>query len=332
MRQISAFKEFCASVGWRLPGLRRLGSYQPMVAIYHSVSRKDNSIYPNAAEFEKQMMFCKRYFRFVGFDEYAHTRNSNEKIEILLTFDDGLMNNYEVVTPILQYYNIPAVFFVCSRHAQPGKYLWFVYKRMLLDYYPYATVEIDGRTYDMRVQCRQQTVKLLFDDMMKREPYPAALYEAIDCLFPRLESFIEEDVLIDRARGMSDSQIRSIAEQPLFKIGLHTADHPYLTLCNEHVIAEQVEKNREWVRGATGQQCDIMAYPGGTYNSRVLTACGKLGIRHGFVIRRYPADWRRHDERPLEIPRVGVYNASLNLLGLKCQWGDLLRGTGLRFG
>jgi len=44
--------------------------------------------------------------------------------EIVLTFDDGLRNNFTVVYPLLRELQAPATFFVCPELVESGRWLW----------------------------------------------------------------------------------------------------------------------------------------------------------------------------------------------------------------
>ena len=91
---------------------------------------------------------------------------------ILLTFDDGLRNNAEVVAPILRKYDIPAVFFVCSRHAVPGQYLWFSYLQALERHFNGDGFLLRGEFIRMSGDQRRQSIAQLKETLAMSRTRP----------------------------------------------------------------------------------------------------------------------------------------------------------------
>jgi peptidoglycan/xylan/chitin deacetylase (PgdA/CDA1 family) len=157
------------------------------------------------------------------------------------------------------------------------------------------------------------------------------MYEKTERSLPSIESFTPRAYIDDHYAGLTWDHIREIAADPLFEVGIHTVDHPFLTLCDNAEMERQIRVNRGELEHVTGKQIRSIAYPSGDYNSAVVSNCLDLGLSG-----RFAAD-PRHDvrERVLdrdEIPRIGVYKPSLSIVGFKVQWGNLLRRTPLRFG
>src|SRR5882724_3584708 len=127
MNAPSGLAKSILSFSYSLPLLRVLSSRSPIVLLYHGVPRRDDDSYITETVFEQHILLLKRYCDFATPQSLGARRNPLDKVRVLLTFDDGMRNNAVVVAPILRQHKVPAVFFVCSRHATPGKYLWFVY-------------------------------------------------------------------------------------------------------------------------------------------------------------------------------------------------------------
>jgi peptidoglycan/xylan/chitin deacetylase (PgdA/CDA1 family) len=145
------------------------------------------------------------------------------------------------------------------------------------------------------------------------------MYEAIEKECPRLEEHAPAAAIADYAEGMTLEQIAELAADPLFEVGMHTADHPYLSKCSSQEIATQLADNKQWIESLTGKPCRSVAYPLGDFNGGVLDECGKLRVQYGFS-----TDRRLEGDPDLQIPRVGIYQTSVNELGFKVCWGSLL--------
>src|SRR5204863_5423449 len=107
----------------------------PVVLLYHGVPM-DESEPVSGRAFEQQLAFLSKHCEFVSPTQIEDRRSPYERLRVVLTFDDGFRNNADVAAPILRRYGVPALFFVSSRHATRGKYLWFSYLRALERFYP----------------------------------------------------------------------------------------------------------------------------------------------------------------------------------------------------
>jgi peptidoglycan/xylan/chitin deacetylase (PgdA/CDA1 family) len=304
---------------WKLPFIRGVTSRLPVVLLYHGTPPRKSGVSMPAEAFEQHIEFLSRHFECVPLGG-RRKRRAFDRIQVAVTFDDGFRNNAAIAAPILRKYSVPATFFVCSRHAEPDRYLWFAYLEALEENFPGNGFSFRGRFMDMSPGQRPMTMARLREWLLELTPHPAAMYTAIDGELPRLEDFISPEYLSDHYAGMTVEQMQELAADPLFTIGVHTADHPFLTKCQPDEAIRQLDTNRQWIERTVGVRCGIVAYPSGDYNDDVLGRCRALGFTEGYALTP------RSGTRPeLQVPRVGVYSPSLDVLGMKVQWGNALR-------
>lgn len=312
-------RQLAAKVGWGLPLPRVLSVRHPVVLTYHGIPSHGLAGEVDAASFERHMQFLKEHFELISWERLDTPRTRQNRVQVLLTFDDGFRNNAEVVAPILRRYQIPAVFFVCSRHANPGKYLWFSYLRALEQWFPGNAFSFREQHFDMSPARRASSVSQLRSMLLNLKPHPGAMYKAIEEECPQLEEFAPASGLADRSAGMSEEQVKDLSSDPLFTIGIHTVDHPYLTKCEPAEMICQIENNKRWIEQVTSQPCDLIAYPIGDHCGEVLRICEKLHLRYGFTVEK-----SIEGEAKLQLFRVGIYRPSLDELGFKVRWGHFL--------
>jgi hypothetical protein len=103
--------------------------------------------------------------------------------------------------------------------------------------------------------------------------------------------------------------------RPLFTIGVHTVDHPYLTRCT---LEESIRQMRDigWERR---QKRRAEPYPMGDYNENTLQHCHALGMTHGYAV--VPD---LNNDATFEVPRIGIHSPSMKILGFKVMWGGAL--------
>jgi peptidoglycan/xylan/chitin deacetylase (PgdA/CDA1 family) len=290
----------------------------PTVLVYHGVPRNGEQF--NAADFERQLEFLAAHFELISIMDLEHSRRRSARIQVLLTFDDGFRNNFDIVAPMLRQRRIPAIFFVCSRPAECGRVLWFAYLAMLGRYYSQHVLRFRGEDFDMTPGSRVAALDRLRDKLVALRPHPSAMYDAIANELPPIESFTTAEERTDECEGMSEEQVTELACDPLFTIGAHTKDHPFLTKCPEQEALTQIEDNKQWIEKVTGRDCRTIAYPASDYNTQVLRMTAQMGFEWAFSAGHKVAG----EEERMQVPRVGIYYPSLTELGFKVCWGRAL--------
>ena len=290
------------------------------ILLYHGVplrARHPGGL--DAGCFEEQVRFLAHNFTLVGAGWQAMKPAALQRPRVLLTFDDGFRNNAEVAAPILRKYRVPAMFFVASRHTKAGKYLWFSYLSALLFHFRGSGFLFRGRLVDMSGN-REAAIQRLANELLGLRPHPAAMYQAIEEELPALEDFVPRQELRANFEGMSPQQIRDLAADPLFTIGAHTVDHPYLTSCEPKVAQFEIRENKRQLEEVTGKACATVAYPHNDYSPAILEYCRRIGFASGYSVHQ-----QLHLDPELEIARVGVFSPSLTILTLKALWGTRMQ-------
>lgn len=246
----------------------------------------------DGSTFEQQVLFLKRHFDIASPDDFENPRRRFDRLRIFLTFDDGLRNHVEVVAPILRRHNIPAIFFVPSRHSAPGRYLWFSYLQALERHFEGSGFAFRGERIGMAIAQRHQSITRLSEMLLALTPHPASMYEAIEQELPPLEEFVGDKDLIDRYAGMMPEHVGDLASDRLFEIGAHTVDHPLLTRCSSDEAIRQLAENKRWLEQITNRRCDAIAYPSGNYDGSGIGCLPAAGIQ----------PWLCHDADPRSGP------------------------------
>ncbi len=95
------------------------------VLMYHRVIKTTNydQLTVNPDVFEAQMRYLSQYCNVVSLDTAAKDLYLNKKNSrnVVVTFDDGYLDNLEYALPILQKYNIPATIFVTTDFCNQDK-------------------------------------------------------------------------------------------------------------------------------------------------------------------------------------------------------------------
>jgi peptidoglycan/xylan/chitin deacetylase (PgdA/CDA1 family) len=96
------------------------------------------------------------------------------------------------------------------------------------------------------------------------------------------------------------NELRGLADEG-WEIGSHTCSHPRLTELDDPELERELRSSRERCSAEIGRPCTSIAYPYGDWDARVSAAAARAGYDSGATL-------ALNAPRPLEWPRVGVYN------------------------
>lgn len=114
-----------------------LGGVQPASArikkvpilLYHHIDAKYGRWYVSPGKFEKQLMYlAANYYHAISMTVYLDAMEKGEALpdrSIVLTFDDGNLDNYLNAFPLLKRYGMTGTFFIISEDVgKPGHMTW----------------------------------------------------------------------------------------------------------------------------------------------------------------------------------------------------------------
>lgn len=120
--------------------LRQLTGSNLILPFYHVVSDRQLPHikylykYKNIIQFKDDVEFLLKYYRPISLSDILERQKTNRtlpKHSFLLTFDDGLREVYDVISPILKQKGIPATFFLTSNFLD-NKELFYRHKASIL--------------------------------------------------------------------------------------------------------------------------------------------------------------------------------------------------------
>ncbi|MFA6304921.1 MAG: polysaccharide deacetylase family protein [Patescibacteria group bacterium] len=91
-----------------IPFWRRILLTKPLVRVWCLHNVKDNEV----AYFEEKVVWLKNNFNVITPQQFLNKELANDKINVLITFDDGYQSWLNLVLPILKKHSLKAVFFI----------------------------------------------------------------------------------------------------------------------------------------------------------------------------------------------------------------------------
>lgn len=298
------------------------------ISMYHYVRDLKNSRYPeikgmDVSLFKQQIAFFKENFNPVTIEEViAHFDNGYQLPErpLLLTFDDGYIDNFTTAFPILQEEGIQGSFFI------PGKTFT---ENVLLDvnkiHFVLACAPIEELYSDVVNEIDHLISNNEYNEMTKEEmieKYAVAnRFDPKEVIFVKrvLQMVLPEEIRnrisselfkkyvgIDedkfaRELYMNIDQIKCMKRNGMY-IGLHGYDHYWLGKLDKDKMEKDIDRSMEVLSDVIDKDSFIMNYPYGDYNDDVLSYLRSKGCKLGMTTEVKVADTEKDDR--LLLPRL----------------------------
>lgn len=297
------------------------------IVMYHYTRDLLHSRYPNIKGldvnlFRQQISFFREYFSVVTMEEVLDCAEGHGRLPdnaLLLTFDDGYIDNYTFALPILEENHLQGSFFISGKTFTEHKLLDVnkihytlasantdaLYNTLLDRMNYYRGVEFNFPSNRELIEeyakpNRYDDGKTIFIKRMMQTALPEKLRNRLSSeLFEKYVGVPEEQMA--HQLYMSEEQIRLMKRHGMF-IGIHGYDHYWLGNLPVDKMREDIKKSLEVMDEFINCQRWVMNYPYGNYNNEVLEYIAKEGAVLGLTVRAAVADTDMH--APLELPRL----------------------------
>jgi peptidoglycan/xylan/chitin deacetylase (PgdA/CDA1 family) len=279
------------------------------IAMYHYTRDLKHSRYPEIKGLDKELFknqieFMKNSFNVVTMEQVLESIQGDiqrlPENALLLTFDDGYVDNYTVAYPILEEYGLQGSFFIPGKTFATHQLLDVnkihyilasadIYKlvedlKKQMDYYrgnEYQYASTDELFHEYAVANRFDIKETIFVKRMLQTVLPEKLRNTISSnLFEKYVSVTEEQLAYELY--MTEEQIRTMKRHGMF-IGIHGYDHYWLG----NLPADKMEQDILMALDTLDEFIDrkqwVMNYPYGDYNSNVIECIKKNGACLGLT-------------------------------------------------
>lgn len=297
------------------------------ISMYHYTRDLKHSRYPeikglDVSLFRQQIEFMNNNFNIVTMEQVMDAVEGRLELPakaLLLTFDDGYIDNYTFAFPILEEYGVQGSFFI------PGK-IFTTYQlldvnkihyilasaniyslvddvKKLMDYYrggEYDYPSTDELFQKYAVANWLDIKETIFVKRMLQTVLPEKLRNIISSsLFGKYVGVSEEQLAYELY--MSEDQIRTMKRHGMF-IGIHGYDHYWLGNLPQEQMRQDISKALEVMDEFIDRKRWVMNYPYGNYNSDVLAYIKEKGACAGFTTNVSVAEIGK--DSALELPRL----------------------------
>jgi len=245
------------------------------VSNYHYIRLDFKANYPSIFgvtpnEFKKQLLLLKNQGDFVTPIDLANDIRQildSKENNLLITFDDGLKEQFDLALPILDELNIPAIFFVNSINFEQEK-VSTVHKihllrsifssdeflRKLIDV-PFSDSEKNEAKSIYRYDDEKSAIlKYILNFKLNFKQQEQIIKKLFDFHFD------EDDIL--ESLYLTQQNLKYLGQKGY--LGSHTHSHYPLGLLKEEDIKFELEKTKLYLDKLTSSNTNIVSYPYGT--------------------------------------------------------------------
>lgn len=268
-------------------------------------------------------------YTFLSVPELQQQHNSGKikSRSVCLTFDDGYRDNFQTAVPILKKYNAKACFFICPGFIGKETNFWWddllniTLKTEILP----SSISIDfpSEKFSRAVESIKMSdqAKHLHEQWKWPAPPPTSRTELYLALWERLRSlpYLQIDECMKQIKSwaganeeetelgypMSLEELKMLASDPLFDIGIHTNTHPVLSHHHPAYQRTEISASLEQLKAWVPTTLEAIAYPYGNFNEQTLEVATALGLQSGFTTKEESVTPK---SVPLQIGRFHVKN------------------------
>lgn len=293
-------KRLAQALGWPVP-------VRTCVLMYHRVAELPSDVWRIAvspAHFEQHLHVLRTMYTVVPLGELADAvaQQTLRKPVVAVTFDDGYVDNFLTAKPILEQYEIPATFFVASGNiGKPDEFWWDELEQLVLAT-PRLPAHYSGTIAQQLIAANLTTETNLTESLRQQHQHwdantqapptqRAALYlelwRALQPLphaeqQPHLQHLRQWAGVLPgcrpQYRSLTGSELLELSRNPLFTIGVHTVSHPALASHSPAYQQRELLDNQAFLRQATTQPANLVAYPYGNFSPETLAVVAQNGF------------------------------------------------------
>lgn len=265
-----------------------------IILLYHRVIELPMDPYllsVSPSHFAEHLAVLRKQTRPISLRQLVHRLHDGKvpRRAVVVTFDDGYIDNLVYAKPLLEQYDTPATVFVAPSGLPdaPDEFWWDTLEKILLQ--PRSLPQnlrltIDGVPHEWRLGAAAEygpndhaqhcSWNYGMDDPTPRH----AIFRSVHQLLKPLNQHERWKNLRDLAAWASvDTTVRSsyralsaaetirLAEGGLVELGAHTMTHPVLSSLTLAKQREEIRQSKVYLEGLVGQKVTSFAYPHGLH-------------------------------------------------------------------
>lgn len=304
---------------------------EALILMYHRIAQTDMDPWGmcvGPGHFSEQLEAIRTLGTPLGLLEYVHLRKHGElpSRPIVLTFDDGYLDNLEQALPLLERHAVPATIFITTGNiGSEDEFWWDWLEAMLLrpavlpdrlvltlptgdaswELGESARYDDAQRAADRWTNAWRATpgsrLRLFYDVWKRLWPLDPAL-RRVAMLMLADWSGVRTPPALPR-RTMTATEIGKLSASEWIEIGAHTVAHPPLPAHPVEVQSREILDSQRVLQEITGAAVRSFAYPHGEYTDATIEVLHAGGFECAVTVEQKLS---RPSTDAMKLPRFGV--------------------------
>jgi peptidoglycan/xylan/chitin deacetylase (PgdA/CDA1 family) len=264
-------------------------NHSAVILFYHRFSKAGVAGYQlphlDIQEFRKQMQHIKRWYQVITMDELANVLDGQNRFKwpcVVITIDDGYLNNFTLAYPILREFKLPATIYLTTGFVGTSKAPWVDELSGLLFGTEARGVSFPELLGEERidissVQGKKEAGAKLFKAMLKLDPNRRRL--ALREL-SKIMAIGEISTEIDQRRMLDWDEVTEMKKNGI-AFGAHTVSHPTLSRMELSEAMREIYESKIEVERKIGDRVRHFAIPNGKkedFNTGLGEYCKEIGL------------------------------------------------------
>ena len=271
--------------------LRLTNKNGAIILMYHSITNSKNHCFIDSAyainidAFEQQMKFLSKHRNVISMDELSKKMAEGitpKRGTVVISFDDGYLDNYELAAPILKKYNLPAIIYLATGYISRGEPQWIDQLHWIFQTRTCHTLSLEDKgictKFDLRKKHEQHRAHSeLVSKLLESEQKARA------SLLSQIQNELKPSHTMPRITLIWDEIKEMIDKYPNIEFGAHTNGHVSLTTMDKDSIIEDIATCKKKIELQLGYCPKHFTYPYGRSNSEVRSIIESMDFKSAAV-------------------------------------------------
>ena len=259
-----------------------------VILMYHRIIESNYNFWKlnvTPTTFEKHIKYICENYKVLRLEEDWENIVEADQKYVVITFDDGYVDNYQFALPILEKYHVPATIFVSTDLIDTDEmYWWDELENIFIMNQYMGEFLFNGNLYKVADYDSRKKVCIMIRNHIK-DMNPIKQKESMNELRSALE--VERPV-ISELRCINTTELTRIAASPYVTIGGHTKSHLSMGWHHpEELLRSEIKESLRILEKIIRRTPRVFAYPFGGAGDRCNLAdhiLSEYGIRKSVLV------------------------------------------------